>query len=131
MDIQTIIILCGIGLTAGILSGFVGIGGGIIIVPALIYMLGMTQHQAQGTSLFLMLPPIGVLAVYNYYQSGNINFWYGAIIAVLFVIGGYLGSKWSLKLDASVVRLIFGIIMLYVALKLLFSSFKDVFGNGS
>ena len=130
MDFQTVLILCVIGLSAGILSGFVGVGGGIIIVPALIYLLGMTQHQAQGTSLFLMLPPIGVLAVYNYYQSGSINFWYGAIIAILFVIGGYFGSKWALKLDANIVRFIFGIIMLYVALKLILSSYKSVF-NGS
>lgn len=130
MDFQTVLILCLIGLSAGILSGFVGIGGGIIIVPALIYLLGMSQHQAQGTSLFLMLPPIGILAVYNYYQSGNINFWHGGIIALLFVVGGYLGSKWSLKLDANLVRFIFGILMLYVAIKLILSSYKDVF-NGS
>lgn len=91
MDVQTIIILSAIGLSAGILSGFVGIGGGIIIVPALIYLLGLTQHQAQGTSLFLMLPPIGILAVYNYYQSGTINFWFGGIIAITFIIGGYFG----------------------------------------
>lgn len=129
MDVQTIIILSAIGLSAGILSGFVGIGGGIIIVPALIYLLGLTQHQAQGTSLFLMLPPIGILAVYNYYQSGTINFWFGGIIAITFIIGGYFGSRWSLKLDPSLVKFIFGILMLYVAVRMVLSGYKDLFNS--
>lgn len=126
MDIQTFLILIAIGLTAGTLSGFVGIGGGIVIVPALIYLLGLSQHQAQGTSLLLMLPPIGVLAVYNYYQGGHINFWYGGIIAIFFVVGGYLGSRWSLKLDPNIVRLIFGLLMLYVSIQMVWSGFKSV-----
>ncbi len=74
MDSQTILILIVIGILAGILSGFVGVGGGVIIVPALVYALSMTQHEAQGTSLFILLLPVGILAVNNYWRSGNINF---------------------------------------------------------
>jgi uncharacterized membrane protein YfcA len=93
----------------------VGIGGGMIIVPALIYFLGMSQHGAQGTSLAMMLPPIGILAVYSYYKSGNLNFNYAGILALTFVVGAYFGSRWSLKLNPLYVRLIFSVFMLYVA----------------
>ena len=76
MDFSVILILVAIGITAGILSGFVGVGGGVVIVPCLIYFLGMTQFQAQGTSLTLMLPPIGILAFMNYYKAGNVDLKY-------------------------------------------------------
>ena len=82
MSLQTTIILISIGLLAGILSGFVGIGGGVIIVPALVYFLGFSQHLAQGTSLFILLLPVGILAVSNYYKSGFINWKFGLIVAV-------------------------------------------------
>ena len=124
MDVSTILILMGIGLFAGIMSGFVGIGGGIIIVPALVFILGFSQFQAQGISLTLMLPPIGVLAFYNYYQKGHIDkvsLTYGAIMAVLFIAGGFIGSKLALKIPENVVKLIFGVIMLYVAIKMIMS----------
>lgn len=120
-------ILIVIGLLAGILSGFIGVGGGMIIVPGLIYFLGMSQHSAQGTSLALMIPPIGILAVYNYYKAGDVNLAYAGIIAATFVIGGYLGSKLSLRLSPSTVRFIFGAIMLYVACKLLAGSYRSFF----
>ncbi|MCB0477392.1 MAG: sulfite exporter TauE/SafE family protein [Crocinitomicaceae bacterium] len=123
---NTIIILILIGIAAGILSGFVGIGGGVVIVPALIYFFGMTQMQAQGTSLFLMLPPIGILAVMNYYKTGNVNIWYGIIIAGTFVIGGYFGSKISLRLSPNLVKIIFGTFMLYVAFKMIVSGWKGI-----
>ncbi len=124
MTLQTIFILILIGFFAGILSGFIGVGGGILIVPALVYALGLTQHEAQGTSLLLMLPPIGILAVMNYYKAGQINIWYGVIIAIAFVLGGYFGSKLSLKLSPDKVKLIFGIIMLYVSIRMIYSGFK-------
>jgi uncharacterized membrane protein YfcA len=82
MTTQTILLLILIGLFAGMMSGFVGIGGGVIIVPALIYIMGLSQHEAQGTSLILMLPPIGILAVMNYYKAGQLNLNYGIIIAI-------------------------------------------------
>ncbi|MEZ4937234.1 MAG: sulfite exporter TauE/SafE family protein [Crocinitomicaceae bacterium] len=126
MTINTIIILVFIGVAAGILSGFVGIGGGVVIVPALIYFFGMSQMEAQGTSLFLMLPPIGILAVMNYYRTGNVNVWYGIIIACTFVIGGYFGSKISLRISPSTVKIIFGTFMLYVAFKMILSGWQGI-----
>jgi hypothetical protein len=93
MTFQEILILIAIGLAAGAMSGFVGIGGGVIMVPALIYIMGMTQHSAQGTSLLLMLPPIGILAVMNYWRAGEMNWKYGIVIAVAFVIGDTLGQN--------------------------------------
>ena len=97
-----------------------GVGGGVLIVPALVFFMGMTQHEAQGTSLGLMLLPIGVLAAYNYHQAGNLNIKYGLIIAGAFVVGGYFGSKLSLTIDQSVLKRVFGILMLLVAIKLIF-----------
>lgn len=124
MTSQTILILLIIGLLAGILSGFVGVGGGVVIVPALIYFMSMSQHQAQGTSLFVLLLPTGILAVYNYYQKGNIEWRYGLIIALAFFIGGYFGSKLSLKLSPAVVKFVFGILMAYVAFRFLVSGYQ-------
>lgn len=126
MTFNTIIILIFIGIAAGILSGFVGIGGGVVIVPALIYFFGMTQMQAQGTSLFLMLPPIGILAVMNYYKTGNVNIWYGIIIASAFILGGYFGSKISLRISPYLVKVIFGTFMLYVAFKMILSGWSGL-----
>ena len=121
MQTDTILILIAIGLTAGILSGFVGIGGGLLIVPALIFFLGMSQFEAQGTSLAMMLPPIGILAVINYNKTGNLNWTYALILAAVFIIGGYIGSKISLSLSPQVVKKIFGVLMLIAAFKLIFS----------
>lgn len=126
MDTQTIIILISIGTLAGILSGFVGIGGGVIIVPALVYVLGMSQHDAQGTSLFVLLLPVGILAVYNYYKVGHINWKFGLIIALTFVVGGFIGSKLALKLSPGVVRLIFGFLMAYVSFKMILSGYNTL-----
>ena len=121
MDITTFIILIVIGLLAGILSGLVGVGGGILMIPLLIMFLGLTQHQAQGTALFAMLPPIGILAAMNYYKEGFVKWEYAAVIALAFVVGGYFGSKLSISLPAQTVRKVFGVIMLIGAIKLIFS----------
>ena len=121
MSISTFIILIIIGLLAGILSGLVGVGGGILMIPLLIIFLGLTQHQAQGTALFAMLPPIGILAAINYYKEGFVKWEYAIVIAFTFVIGGYLGSKLSLSLPPQTVRRIFGVIMLLGAIKLISS----------
>lgn len=126
MSTTTIIILLGIGLISGILSGFVGIGGGIIIVPALMLTLGLTQHQAQGTSLFVLMMPVVILAVLNYWKSGNVNWKYGLFIAVAFVAGGYIGSKLSLKLSPAVVKLVFGLIMAYLSIRLIMSGYNSI-----
>jgi uncharacterized membrane protein YfcA len=127
MTFQTVTLLILIGIAAGMMSGFIGIGGGVIMVPAMVYLLGMEQHMAQGTSLLLMLPPIGILAVMNYYKAGQVNWTYGAIIAVTFIIGGYFGSKIALKLSPAVVKLIFGALMLYIAIKMIYSGYKEYF----
>lgn len=126
MDFQTLFLLLCIGLLAGTASGFVGIGGGMIIVPALVFGLGLNQHMAQGTSLAMMIPPIGILAVMSYYRAGEVQLEYAGILAVTFVIGAWLGSKWALKINPSVVRLVFGSLMLFAALRLILRSWNDL-----
>ena len=121
MSIFTVIVLIIIGVLAGTLSGFVGVGGGILMIPLLIFFLGFTQHQAQGTALFAMLPPIGILAAMNYYKEGFVKWEYAAVIALTFVVGGYFGSKLSISLPDQTVRRVFGVIMLIGAIKLIFS----------
>lgn len=126
MDSQALLILIAIGVVAGILSGFVGVGGGVIIVPALIYVLGMSQHEAQGTSLFVLLLPVGILAVHNYYKTDQINWKFGLVISLAFVLGGYFGSKFALKMSPAVVRIIFGIIMAIVSIKMITSGINTL-----
>lgn len=121
MDISLLIVLLLVGLFAGIASGLVGIGGGIIIVPALVYFLSMTQHQAQGVSIGMLLMPVGFLAAYNYYKAGNLNFKYSLIIGLTFIAGAWIGSKISLTIDENVMRKIFGVFVLLMALKMIFS----------
>jgi len=127
MEISTLFILLTIGVLAGIASGFVGIGGGLIIVPALIYFLGLDQHTAQGTSLALMLPPIGILAAMQYHSEQHVEWTYSAIIAVTFILGAWIGSKWSLKLPTSMVRLVFSAILFYAAIGMAVKSFREIF----
>ncbi len=126
MDTQTLLILIAIGTFAGVLSGFVGVGGGIIIVPALVYILGMSQHEAQGTSLFVLLLPVGILAVHNYYKSDQINWRFGLVISLAFVLGGYFGSRFALKISPAVVRIIFGIVMAVVSFKMITSGINTL-----
>ena len=126
MDIQTLLLLLCIGLLAGIASGFVGIGGGMIIVPALVFGLGLNQHMAQGTSLAMMIPPLGMLAVMSYYKAGQIQLEYAGILALTFVLGAWMGSKWALRINPSVVRLIFGLFMLFAAGRLILRSWNDL-----
>ena len=128
-DFQTIIVLVLIGITAGILSGFIGIGGGIVIVPGLIYLVGLTQIQAQGTSLALMLPPIGILAFMHYYKAGNVDLKVAGIVASTFIVGGYFGAKLAHKVDENLVKIIFGVIMLLIAIKLIYNGIKLYTGN--
>tara|TARA_B110000503_G_scaffold73059_1_gene112915 strand:+ start:10887 stop:11282 length:396 start_codon:yes stop_codon:yes gene_type:complete len=131
MDISTALLLLAIGLIAGIAAGFVGIGGGMIIVPALVMGLGLTQHMAQGTSLAMMLPPIGILGVMNYAKAGEINLNYALLLAVTFILGAWLGSRWSLKINASIVRLIFSVFMVVAALRMAIQSIIELNNTGS
>lgn len=120
LDTNTVVLLLIVGLMAGILSGFVGIGGGIIMVPAMVWMLGYTQQQAQGTSLAVLMLPVVFLAVRNYYRAGVIEPKVVLVIAAAFVIGAFFGSKWSLALPMGTVQKIFGGVTMVVALKLIF-----------
>ena len=120
MNTYTIVLLLIIGLAAGMLSGLVGVGGGIIIVPALMYFLKFDQHQAQGTSLGLLLMPVGILAVMNYYKKGYLDMKVVAIMCIAFVIGAFLGSKVSLVISQEKLKKVFAILLLFVAIKMLF-----------
>jgi uncharacterized membrane protein YfcA len=119
MNIETVILLIIVGLAAGVLSGMVGVGGGIIVVPALVFFLGFSQHQAQGTSLGLLLLPVGILAVMNYYTKGYIDIKVVAIMSIAFVFGGWLGSKLSLSLPQDTVKKIFAIVLFYTAFRMM------------
>ena len=119
MTVQIVLILVLIGLFAGMLSGLIGVGGGIIVVPALVFFLGFSQHEAQGTSLGLLLLPVGILAVANYYKQGYIDVKVVAIMCLAFVVGGWLGSKISLALPEDLVKKIFAVILFYSAFKMM------------
>jgi uncharacterized protein len=119
MSAESIMLLMTVGLAAGILSGLVGVGGGIIIVPALIFFLGFSQLQAQGTSLGLLLLPVGIFAVINYYKAGHIDFKVVGAMSIAFVAGGWIGSKLALRLDQETVKKIFAIVLFYTAFRLL------------
>ncbi len=120
MTIQTILILVITGIAAGILGGLVGVGGGIIIVPSLIYFLSFSQKSAQGTSLGLLLLPVGILGVLQYYKEGHVDFKMVAIIAIGFLAGSYFGSKIALSLPQETVKKIFAILLLVIGFKMLF-----------
>jgi uncharacterized protein len=119
MDTQVVILLAAIGLASGMLSGLVGVGGGIIIVPALVFFLGFSQHQAQGTSLGLLLLPVGILAVMNYYNKGFIDIKVVLIMSIAFVAGGWAGSKLSLALPEVTIKRVFAIVLFYSAFRML------------
>ena len=121
MSFSTFIVLIIIGLLAGMLSGFVGVGGGILMIPLLMIFLGLSQLEAQGTALVAMLPPIGILAAINYFKSGYVKWEYAVVIALTFVVGGYFGSKLSLSLKPEIVKKVFGVVMLFAAIKLSFT----------
>lgn len=122
MTTSTILFLIIIGLCAGLLSGLIGVGGGIIMVPLFVFLLGMSQHNAQGMSLAVMLPPVTFLAVYNYHKAGEVDWKMALIASTVFIIGGFIGSKFALKIDEVILKKIFGVLMLVVAIKLLFFS---------
>jgi uncharacterized membrane protein YfcA len=115
---NTIYILLIIGLIAGFLSGLIGIGGGVVIVPVLVYVLHMNQITAQGTTIFMFLLPIGALSVYNYYNAGHVDFKYASIMALTFIVGSYFGSKTAISVDAKLIKQVFGVFMVLVGIKM-------------
>jgi uncharacterized protein len=120
MDIQTMLIIILVGIAAGVLGGLVGVGGGIIIVPALVYFIGFSQKTAQGTSLGLIMLPVGILGVLQYYKQGHVDIRVVGILAIGFLLGSYFGSKIALSLPQETIKKIFAVLMIIIAIKMLF-----------
>lgn len=121
MTISEVIILLIIGLLAGMVGGSMGVGGGIVIVPALVFLMGFSQHQAQGTSLAVLLFPVAILGVINYHRNGYVNFKFSIVLILAFIVGSYFGSLISVHIPEKILRKIFGIFMLLVSLKMILS----------
>lgn len=119
MTLQLILILVTIGLMAGMLSGMVGVGGGIIVVPALVFFLGFTQKQAQGTSLALLALPVVILAALNYYNQGLVELRVVLVMAIAFIVGGFFGSKIALSVPEEILKRFFAVILFYTGFKML------------
>jgi len=120
MSVSIILIILVIGIITGVMAGMLGIGGGLVVIPALVMVMGMSQQTAQGTSLAMMLPPIGILAAYNYYKAGHVDIKIALILAITFIAGSYFGSKLAIRLPQELMKKIFGIFLLLVAIKMLF-----------
>ena len=121
MSTSMLLILIVIGIITGIMAGMLGIGGAIIMTPALVFIMGLSQANAQGTSLAVMLPPIGIIAAYNYYKAGFVNIKFALILAVCFLVGSYFGSKIAVNIPQHMLKKIFGLLLLLVAAKMLLS----------
>jgi len=121
MSVTLLLMLLLIGLVTGVIAGMFGIGGAIVMVPALVFVVGFSQHMAQGTSLAVMLPPIGIFAAYNYWKAGHVNIKFALILAATFMIGSYFGSKLALTLPQPVLKKLFGLLLILAAAKMLFS----------
>lgn len=109
-----------LGLAAGIVSGLIGIGGGIIVVPALVLIFKLSQHQAQGTTLAMLVPPIGILAAWTYYRQGYVNFRMASFLCLGFFFGGLLGARIATNLSSATLEKVFGVALLLVGLKMIF-----------
>ena len=121
MNLTLVISLIVIGLLAGILSGFMGVGGGVVMIPLMILLLGFNQHEAQGMSLAVLAVPVTFIAAYTYHASGHpINWKFAIIIAVFFVVGGYLGSKIAVSINQNLLKKIFAVILVIAAVKMFF-----------
>jgi hypothetical protein len=121
MSILQLVILIIVGIVAGLLSGAFGIGGAIIVIPSLVFILGLSQHEAQGTSLAFMIPPVGILATWNYWKAGHVNWKIALILSITFFIGAYFGSNISLNISDRMLRKLFGGLLILIALKMIFS----------
>ncbi len=120
MEIQTVLIIIMVGIAAGMLSGLVGVGGGIIIVPALVYFIGFSQKTAQGTSLAMIMLPVGILGVMQYYKQGHVDFRIVGLLAIGFLAGSFFGSKMALSISQETLKKVFAIMMIIIAIKMLF-----------
>jgi len=120
MTAETIAIIIIIGFAAGMLGGMIGIGGGLIIVPALVFFLSFSQHKAQGTSLGLLVLPVAILGVINYYKKGYVDLKAVGLLSIGFVLGSFLGSKWALNIPQETLKKLFAVFLLVLAIKMLF-----------
>ncbi len=120
MDIQNLIIVALIGIAAGMLSGLLGLGGAIIIIPALVLFLGYSQQMAQGTALVMMVLPVGALAAYQYYQDGYVALKPALLMAVFFFVGGYFGAKYATHIPQGILKKLFAVMLIVLAIKMLF-----------
>lgn len=118
--VQTTLLIL-LGMAAGVASGLVGIGGGVILVPALVFLFGLSQHQAQGTTLALMVPPIGIIAAWSYWREGFVDLRIAGLICVGFLIGSLLGARFSISLSNASLQKAFGVFLLLLSLKMIFS----------
>lgn len=121
MSTFQLVVLIVVGILSGLLAGAFGIGGAIIVIPALVFILGLSQHEAQGTSLAFMLPPVGILATWNYWKAGQVNWKIALVLSLTFVVGAYLGSQFSVNISDKILRRLFGILLIFIALKMIFS----------
>jgi uncharacterized membrane protein YfcA len=121
MSVSTILILLVIGTITGVMAGMLGIGGGIVVIPALVMIMGLSQQTAQGTSLAMMLPPVGILAVYNYYKAGHVDIRIAILLSIAFIAGSYFGSKLAINIPQDLMKKIFGVVLFLVAIKMFFS----------
>lgn len=117
--VMNIVLLLIVGLAAGILSGLLGIGGGILVVPVLVLVFGLSQHAAQGTTLAMMVPPIGLLAAWAYYKQGYVDVKAATLICLGFFLGGLLGAKFATAINAESLKRLFGVVMLLIALRMI------------
>jgi uncharacterized protein len=115
------VLYVGLGLLTGVLSGIFGIGGGIILIPALVFFFGFTQHTAQGTTMALLVLPIGFFAALEYYRNGHVDIRVGALIALGFVIGGFLGAKVANELSEVVLARVFGVGLVLIGIRMIVS----------
>ena len=121
MTVAQITLIILVGLSAGLLGGTLGVGGGIVVIPALIFLFGFSQHAAQGTTLAFMLPPVTILATWNYWKNGHVDWRYALILSVTFLIGAYLGSMLVENIPDKVLKKLFGVLLLFMAIKMIFS----------
>jgi uncharacterized membrane protein YfcA len=120
MTAEIVALIMIIGFAAGMLGGMIGIGGGLIVVPALVYFLSFSQHKAQGTSLGLLVLPVAILGVINYYKKGYVDVKAVGLLSIGFILGSFLGSKWALNLPQDSLKKLFAIFLLILAIKMLF-----------
>ena len=114
-EIQFIVL----GLVVGVLAGMLGIGGAVFIVPVLVYVFGWQQHMAQGTTLAMLIPPIGILAAWKYYQADHVDLKVAGLMCIGFFVGGYFGGSVANQLPADALRKIFGVVLLLISIKMI------------